>query len=165
MATATVAQAPARTTRAQIEEFLAEKRIAMVGLSRHPQDFTRLVMREFLNRGFEIIPVHPNAKLIAGLTCYPRVQDIRPPVKAALLVTRPEVTEAVVRDCEAAGITRVWMHRGGGVGAVSGEAVAFCRQHGMSVIAGECPMMFLNPAAFVHRVHRFVKKVVGRYPQ
>jgi uncharacterized protein len=164
MATATLPQAPARTTRAQIEEFLQQNRFALVGISRHPQDFTREVMREFIRLGYDVVPVRPESKVIAGRTCFARVQDARPPVTAALLMTRPEVTESVVRDCLEAGITRVWMHRGGGAGAVSGEAVAFCRQHGISVIAGECPMMFLNPG-FVHRVHGLVKKVMGKYPK
>lgn len=165
MATATLPKASPRATRAQIDEFLSQKRFAMVGLSRHPQDFTRDVMREFIRRDYEVVPVHPKTKVLAGRTCFERVQDIRPPVTAALLVTPPEATEQVVRDCLAAGITQVWMHRGGGAGAVSGEAVAFCRQHGISVIAGECPMMFLKPPAFIHRVHGFVKKVIGKYPK
>lgn len=164
MATATLPEAPTRNSRAQIDEFLSNKRLAIVGLSRHPEDFTRQVFREFLRVGFDVVPVHPDAKVIAGRSCYKRVQDIQPPVTQALLFTRPEVTENVVRDCAAAGLTRVWMHRGGGAGAVSGEAVAFCRQRGIGVIAGECPMMFLNPG-FVHRVHGFIKKVTGRYPK
>ena len=165
MATATVPQVPARTTRAQIDEFLAQKRIAMVGLSRHPQDFTRHILREFVRRGYEVIPVHPHTKVLAGHVCYEKVQDIKPPVAAALLVTRPEVSERVVRECAEAGIKQVWLHRGGGAGAVSGEAVAFCHQHGINVIAGECPLMFLDPPAFIHRVHGFVKKVMGSYPK
>jgi predicted CoA-binding protein len=164
MATATLTEAPARTTRAQIDEFLAQKRVAIVGLSRHPQDFSRHVLHEFQRLAYEVVPVHPLAKVIAGHSCYARVQDIRPPVTAVLLMTRPDVTERVVRDCAEAGVTHVWMHRGGGVGAVSGEAVAFCRQHGISVIAGECPMMFLAHG-FVHRVHGFIKKVTGKYPK
>jgi uncharacterized protein len=165
MATATFTEAPARTTRAQIDDFLSQKRFAMVGLSRHPRDFTRDVMREFVRRDYDIVPVHPTTKVLAGRPCYARLQEIQPPVTAALLFTRPEVTERVVRDCVEAGITQVWMHRGGGAGAVSGEAVAFCRQHGISVIAGECPLMFLTPPAFFHRVHGFVKKVMGQYPR
>jgi predicted CoA-binding protein len=166
MATATLPEAPVRkTTRAQIDKFLAERRIAIVGLSRHPQDFTRHILREFVKHGYDVVPVHPQSKVLAGRTCFARVQDIQPPVTAALLLTRPEVTEQVVRDCAVAKINHVWMHKGGGTGAVSNEAVAFCRQRGMNVVAGECPMMFLEPPEFVHRVHGFVKKVMGKYPK
>ena len=164
MAMATLSEAPARTTRAQIDDFLAQPRIAMVGLSRHPQDFTRHILREFVRRGYDVVPVHPDSKVLAGRHCFPRVQDIQPPAKAALLLTRPEITERVVRDCAEAGVTHVWMHKGGGTGAVSDEAVAFCRERGISVIAGECPLMFLSHG-FVHQVHGLVKRVMGKYPK
>jgi hypothetical protein len=51
------------------------------------------------------------------------------------------------------------MHRGTGHGAVSEEAVAFCRAHGIVVIAGECPYMFLPRAGFAHRLHGFLRRL------
>jgi len=50
---------------------------------------------------------------------FARVQDIKPLVDAAILMTSPSVTEAVVRDCAEAGIRLVWMYRAGGQGAIS----------------------------------------------
>jgi predicted CoA-binding protein len=93
------------------------------------------------------------------------VQDIQPPVEAALLMTSPEATETVVSDCAEAGIRRVWMYRAGGKGAVSAKAVAFCRERGMQLVPGQCPFMFLPDAAGVHRLHGFVRKIMGRYPR
>jgi hypothetical protein len=65
----------------------------------------------------------------------------------------------VVRDCAQAGVASVWLHRGAGRGAVSPEAVRFCREHGMSVVAGACPYMHLPRTAFVHRVHGFFHRL------
>ena len=48
-------------------------------------------------------------------------------------------------------------------GAVSSKAVEFCRAHGMHVVPGECPYMFLPKAGF-HRIHGFIRKITGRYP-
>lgn len=59
---------------------------------------------------------------------------------------------AVVQDCQAAGIRRVWLHRGGGEGSVSPEAVALARSAGMAVVDGACPFMFLG--GFPHNIHR-----------
>jgi uncharacterized protein len=86
-------------------------------------------------------------------------------VDAALLMTSPRVTETVVRDCAEAGVTRVWMYRAAGSGAVSDAAVQFCADHGISVIAGECPFMFFPGTAWFHRFHGFVKKIAGTYPR
>jgi uncharacterized protein len=148
-----------------VEAFLAQKRIAMVGASRNPKDFSIALFDELRRRGYDVIPVNPNAASIGEHGCFPRVQDIQPPVNAALLMTSPEVTESVVSDCAAAGIRRVWMYAAGGRGAASPKAVAFCREHGIEVIPGQCPFMFLSGTSGIHRLHGFVRKITGRYPR
>jgi len=147
-----------------IEDFLAQKRIAMVGVSREPKEFSGMLFKELSKRGYDMVPVNPATSEILGRTCYACVQDIQPPVDAAILMTSPAVTESVVRDCVEAGIRRVWMYRAGGRGAVSPAAVEFCRAHDMQVVPGECPFMFLPNAGF-HSVHTFIRKITFRYPR
>ena len=148
-----------------IEDFLAQKRIAMIGASRNPKDFSAVLFEELRKRGYDMVPVNPNATEVMGKPCFARVQEIRPPVDAALLMTTPEVTDTVVSDCAAAGIRRVWMYRAGGKGAVSPKAVAFCQEHGIQVVPGQCPFMFLPGAGGIHKFHGFVRKITGRYPK
>jgi predicted CoA-binding protein len=148
-----------------IEAFLAQKRIAMVGVSRNPKDFSVSLFDELCRRGYDMVPVNPNVLTVRGRGCFPRVQDIRPPVNAALLMTSPEVTETVVADCAAAGVKYVWMYRAGGKGAVSAKAIAFCRDRGINVVPGQCPFMFLPGSAGVHRVHGLFRKITGRFPR
>jgi predicted CoA-binding protein len=150
--------------RAQIDDFLSRKRIAVIGVSRNPADFSRSLFREFVLRGYDVVPVHPSAAEMEGKLCFTRLQNVAPPVEGALLLTAPEVTEQVVQDCAEAGITRVWMFRGGGRGAVSRQALAFCESKGMSVVAGECPFMFFPNNGLVHGLHAFIRKITGRYP-
>lgn len=147
-----------------IEDFLAQKRIAMVGISREPHSFSVALFEELIRRGYDVIPVNPSTPNVMGRRCFARVQDIQPPVEAALLMTSPAVTDTVVSDCAAAGIHRVWMYRAGGSGAVSPKAVAFCQDHGIQVVPGQCPFMFLPAAGTIHRLHGFVRKITGRYP-
>jgi predicted CoA-binding protein len=136
-----------------IAQFLGLKRIAVVGLSREGKDFTRALFRDLLARGYDAVPVNPAATEIEGHRCYPRVQDVLPPVEGALLLTPPEATEQLVRDCDEAGVRHLWMHRGAGRGAVSPAAVRLARSRGLTVVAGACPYMFLPQAGFVHRAH------------
>ena len=78
-----------------------------------------------------------------GDPCYPDVQSIPGGVDGVLIVTRPELTEDIVRDCSAAGVRRVWIHQSVvGKSSVSQAAVDYCRQHDITVIAGTCPMMY-----------------------
>jgi uncharacterized protein len=148
-----------------IEDFLAQKRIAMAGISRDPASDSAKLFEELCRRGYDVVPVNPNTAQVQGRRCFARMQDIQPPVEAVLLMTTPDVTETVVSDCAEAGIRRVWMYRGAGQGSVSATAVAFCHEQGMQVIPGQCPFMFLPGAAGVHRFHGFVRKIMGRYPQ
>ena len=148
-----------------IEDFLAQKRIAMAGISREPASFSVRLLAELCRRGYDVVPVNPNMAEVQGRRCFARVQDIQPPVEAALLMTSPKATETVVNDCAEAGIRRVWMFRATGKGAVSAKAVTFCRGRGIDVVPGECPFMFLPEAAGVHRFHGFLRKITGRYPR
>jgi uncharacterized protein len=148
-----------------IQDFLAQKRIAMVGISRDSASDSARLFEELCHRGYDVVPVNPNVAEVQGQRCFARVQDIQPPVEAALLMTKPEVTEKVAHDCAEAGVRRVWMYRGVGQGAVSPEAIAFCQEQGMQVVPGQCPYMFLPDAAGVHRFHGFIRKIMGRYPR
>lgn len=144
--------------RRTIEDFLSQKRLAVVGVSRNEKDFSRAVFREFDQRGYDLVPINPNAAELDGRRCYARVTEVDPPVQAALLLNSAELTEKVVEDCATAGVRRVWMHRGGGgAGAVSRKAIDFCNTRGIDVVAGECPLMFLADTHWFHRIHRFFR--------
>ncbi|MGC2371689.1 MAG: CoA-binding protein [Candidatus Sulfotelmatobacter sp.] len=108
------------------------------------------------------MPIQEKCK---GRECFARMQDIRPAVEAALLMTAPEVTEAVVNDCAEAHIRRVWMYQATGQGSVSSKAVEVCRKQSIDVVPGECPFMFLPDAAVYHRIHGFLCKITGSYPK
>ncbi len=148
-----------------IEDFLDQKRIAMVGLSREPRSFSMMLFEEFRHRGYDMVPVNPRASEIKGLRCFARIQDIQPPVEAVLLMTAPDATDAVITDCAEAGVRRVWMYRATGKGAVSSKAVAFCRENGIAVVEGECPFMFLPATGGIHRFHGLIRKITGHYPR
>lgn len=151
--------------RARIDAFLALKRIALVGASRDSAHFSRMVMRELLGHGIDVVPVHPDADRIEGRVAFPTLERVEPPVEGALVMTPAAASAAVVKACAAAGIARVWLHRGAGTGAVSAEAVQLAERLGLTLVAGRCPLMFLgeHPAA-VHRAHAGVLRLLGRYP-
>ncbi|HTS66424.1 MAG TPA: CoA-binding protein [Candidatus Acidoferrales bacterium] len=152
------------TPKHRIDDFLDQKRFAFVGLSRRPNDFSRALFREFIAKGWNPVPVNPEAVEIEGESCYAHVNDIQPPVDSALLMTSPQATALVAGECVSAGMKRVWFFRGPGSGPLNQQAVDACEAAGVSVIAGECPLMFLPHPVWIHRVHAFVKKIRGTYP-
>lgn len=49
-------------------------------------------------------------------------------------------------------------------GSESKNAIDLCVKNGINVIAGECIMMYAEPVKSIHSFHRWINKLVGRYP-
>lgn len=148
------------------EAFLANKRIAVTGVSRKPQGHgSNTVYKRLRDRGYEVFAVNPNADEVEGDTCYHDLEAIPNGVDAVVIGTRPELAEGTVRECAELGIKQIWMHRGPGPGSVSPTAAAYGRQQGMTVIDGGCPLMFGPTSDFVHTCMRGIFKLTGSVPR
>jgi predicted CoA-binding protein len=145
-----------------VDEFLAQQRFAVVGASDDPKNFGRTICRDLRDRGYDVVAVHPAADQVDGLPAFPRLDDVPGTLDGVIVMVPAERSTDVVRGCIARGVRRVWLFRGaGGAGSVSAEAVELCRQHGIEVIAGACPLMFLEPVGWFHRVHRAARRMNG----
>src|SRR5512143_2500003 len=137
--------------------FLANKRVAVTGVSRTPKTHgSNTVYKRLRERGYEVFAVNPNASEVEGDRSYKDLSSIPGGVEAVVIGTRPERAEATMRECAELGIKHVWMHRGPGAGSVSPAATAYGRQHGITVIDGGCPLMFAPTADVPHRLMRYV---------
>jgi uncharacterized protein len=152
--------------KAAAAEFLANKRVAVTGVSRNPRNHgSNVVYKRLRERGYEVFAVNPSADEVEGDPCYHDLKSIPEGVDAVVIATRPETAEATMRECAELGITRVWMHRGFGGGSVSKEAAEYGRQHGIRVIDGGCPLMFAPTADAGHRAMRWICTVTGNVPK
>lgn len=157
----------AHTLDMKVNDFLAQKRIAVAGVSRddsrHPS--ANLIYQRLKKTGHDVFAVNPHLQTFEGERCYPDLQSIPGGVDGVVIITRPEITERIVRDCCDAGVSRVWMHQSIAKGSsVSQDAVDYCRQHNISVIAGACPMMYGPGADFGHTCMRWFLKFTGGLP-
>jgi uncharacterized protein len=150
----------------RVQDFLAQRRIAVAGVSRSGQSAGNAIFQRLKGAGYEVVPVNPHAEEFEGVPCYPSLTAIPGGVDGAVLVTRPAVTEELVRQCPEAGISRVWMHQSfeKAGSSVSPAAVEFCRTHGIMVIDGACPMMYCQPD-LAHRCIRWFLARTGGLPQ
>jgi uncharacterized protein len=145
-------------------EFLANKRIAVTGVSRKPKDHgANTVFKRLRDRGYEVFAVNPNAEEVEGARSYPDLNSLPDGVDAVVIATAPHRAEATMRECDELGIKHVWMHRGPGAGSVSDAATAYGREHGITVIDGGCPLMFEPTADFGHKVMRVIYR--GHVPK
>ena len=147
------------------EDFLAQERIAVAGVSRDEKQAANIIYRKLRDSGYTVIPVNPAADELEGDRAYPSVSAIPERPDAVLIATHPDAAPDVARDCVDAGVPRVWMHRSFGTGSVSDEATAICRDAGVAVLDGGCPMMFLEPVDVAHKCIRWVLGVTGKLPE
>jgi len=148
------------TTKAIMDDFLAQKTFAIVGVSRDQKKFGTIVYRDLKKKGFDVIAVNPKMESIDGDPCYPNLASLPKPVGGIIVVVSPERTETVVKEAKEAGINHVWMQQGAG----SKAAIQFCEENGMNVVHGHCIMMFTDPTGF-HKFHRWVWKLIGKLPK
>lgn len=154
------------TMREAATAFLANRRIAVTGVSRNPQGHGgNAVYQRLRDRGYQVFAVNPNAGTVEGDTAYPDLAAIPGGVDAVVIATRPEQALATVEACAALGIEHVWMHRAFGQGSVSPEAAALGRQLGITVIDGGCPLMFDPTADGAHKCLRAVLSLTGNVPR
>jgi len=145
------------------EDFLAQKQIAVIGVSHTKDAAANFIYRKLKETGHRVFAVNPNAKTVEGDKCYPNLKAIRDGIDGVVVVTRPEVTEQIVRDCVGLKISRVWMHRSIG-NSVSDQAVKFCQKNNITIIPGGCPMMFCEPVDFPHKCLRWFFKMTSKLP-
>jgi predicted CoA-binding protein len=148
-------------SKSAVMDFVGQRSLAVVGVSRGGKKFGNTAYRELKAKGYHLVPVHPQAETLEGDRCAKNLASLPGPVGGVLVIVPPQQAEQVVQEAAAAGIKRVWLQQG----AESPAAIRLAESKGMSVVAGECILMFAEPAGFGHRAHRWVKGVFGGLPK
>ena len=146
------------------KDFLSQRRIAVAGVSRSPNEAANLIFRKLRESGHDVYPINPKTTEAEGVACYPDLASLPVLVDALVIVTPPSAAKVLVDQCATLGIRRVWMHRSLGGGSVSDDAVDACRRQGIHVIPGACPMMFCKPVDLGHKCMRWISKLSGQLP-
>jgi uncharacterized protein len=155
------------TLKERIDDFLAQRRIAVAGVSAKRDLPGNLIYRKLKGAGYQVAAIIPGADRFEGDPCYPDLAAIPGGVDGLVIATRPELTTKLVQQAVELGIQRVWLHESlihGGT-SVSPEAVALCREHSIRLIGGACPMMYVAPVDFGHRCMAWMMKMTGGMPK
>jgi predicted CoA-binding protein len=136
-----------------VQDFLAQKKIAVVGVSDRRDTGCNASYKRFKEAGYQVYAVNPRISTYDGSPCYPDLKSLPEKPDAVFILANPAVTEQIVRQCVDLGVKHVWMHcmlgtkpgMAAAMTSVSVEAVRICRENGISVIPGSCPNQFLKP--------------------
>jgi predicted CoA-binding protein len=146
--------------RETIDTFFSADAYAVIGVSQKRHKFGNQVFREMKQRGFTVYPVHPTHSEVEGEHCYASVSDLPNSVQSVVIVLQPADTEIVVAQCKWKGIQNIWLQPG----AESDGIIAYAREYNLNLVHDQCVLMFLEPVKSLHAVHRWVNRVVGKYP-
>jgi len=151
-----------------VQDFLSQKKIAVVGVSEARETGCNLNYKKFKDAGYTVYAINPKYDQFKGDPCYPDLASTPEKPDAVFILARPEVTDQIVQQCVDLGVMHVWMHcmmgtkpgLAGSMTSVSQDAVALCRENGIQVIPGSCPAQFLNPD-FAHKMMRGLWRLMG----
>ena len=151
-----------------VHDFLAQKKIAVVGVSDKRETGCNLGYHKFKEAGYTVYAVNPHQTTFEGSPCYPNLASIPEKPDAVFILANPKVTDQIVQECVDLGIKHVWMHcmmgtrpgAAAGMTSVSQDAVRRCRENGIAVIPGSCPNQFLKPEIY-HGMMRVMWRAVG----
>jgi len=151
-----------------VQDFLAQKKIAVVGVSDKRETGCNDSYKKFKENGYQVYAVNPRISTYKGEPCYADLKSIPEKVDAVFVLASPKVTEQIVQQCVDLGVRHVWMHcmmgtkpgLAAGMTSVSQSAVEMCKANGIAVIPGACPNQFLKPD-FGHAMMRGMWRLFG----
>jgi predicted CoA-binding protein len=143
-----------------VEDFLAQKKIAVVGVSRSKSKFGTTLYNELKKKGYTVFPVNPNTTMIESDVCYPDLHSLPEKADGVIFCVPPSQTENIIKDLKTAGINKVWFQ----LGSQSEKAEMFCQENNIDCVSNECVLMFAEPTAFFHKAHRWINGLIGKLP-
>jgi uncharacterized protein len=151
---------PLKASLNQIDEFLAEKNVAIVGISQAKQKFGNTIFAALQKAGYNLYPVHHQLKSFEGVDCYQQINSLPNHVNALIICTKPDHCMDLVKQAVDKNIQNIWLQQG----AQNDEAILSAQKNGANIIHRECILMFAKPVTSIHRFHRGINKFFGLYP-
>jgi len=110
------------------------KTIAVVGMSPKPERPSHYVAMYLIENGYEIIPVNPDHKEIAGITSYPSLLDIPTQVDVVDVFRRPEHALLIAEAAIEIGAKALWLQDG----VIHEKAADLAEKAGLLVVMNDC---------------------------
>lgn len=89
-------------------QFWRKRHLALFGFSRNPARVSRQVYDLLISNGYNIYPINPNASEIDSIKCYRSLDEIQQELEGAIIITNPEISLEVVKQCHQRGIKEFW---------------------------------------------------------
>ena len=119
----------------QIDQLLALKTWAIVGLSNNSDRAAYGVAKVLMEHGHNIIPVHPKAESVHGQKGYAKLAEIPVTIDVVDIFVNSELAGAVVDEAIAIKSKGVWLQ----LDVIDEQAVARANAAGLIAVMNRCP--------------------------
>ena len=117
-----------------IDQIFKMKTVAVVGMSPKPERPSHYVGMYLKEQGYDIIPVNPGHKEIAGMISYPSLLDIPVKVDVVDVFRRPEHAVPISEAAVEIGAKALWLQDG----VINQEATKLAEDAGLLVVMNDC---------------------------
>jgi predicted CoA-binding protein len=119
----------------QIDQLLALKTWAIVGLSNNPDRAAFGVAKLLIEKGHTIIPIHPKAEQVHGQTGYAKLSQVPVKIDVVDIFVNSELAGAVVNEAIEIGAQGVWLQ----LDVIDEGAIARAKDAGLLAVMNRCP--------------------------
>jgi predicted CoA-binding protein len=125
----------AATMNDSIDKLLALKIWAVVGLSNNSERAAFGVAKLLIEKGHQVIPVHPKAETVHGQKGYEKLSDIPFPIDVVDIFVNSDLAGEVVDSAIAINAKGVWLQ----LDVIDQSAVARAENAGLLAVMNRCP--------------------------
>ncbi len=143
-----------------IQEFLANKKLAVIGVSRNNKKWGNEMLRLFIKNNYEVYPVSNNAEQAEGIQCFKNAGELPSDVRNLIISIPKPATQKLLESIEKDRFDIIWFV----YGSQNKEILDLAIQKNIRVIYGYCPMMFLNRTG-LHKFHYIIKRAFSKTEQ
>ncbi len=143
--------------RSHYETFFDHDRFAVVGHG--AKAFPKLTYRGLKAMGKTVFAVDPSADEVEGDRCYHDLEELPDAVNAVVIEVPKDETAHWVGRAADAGVKDVWVH----MQRDTPEALEVARERGVDLRTGTCAVMYVTPGTTYHSIHKWLRKLSGKY--
>jgi predicted CoA-binding protein len=150
-----------KTNKQKIEDFLNSKKIALAGVSRNKKKFGYISFKSLIEKGYNILPINPDANEIDGKKCFKSITDLPSDVESVIIMTPKDNTDEVLIEAINKGIKNIWVQQM----SDTKNTIGIAEEYQKEIVTGKCIFMFAEPITGVHKFHRTLVKIFGGLPR
>ncbi len=140
----------------QIEKFLADRKVAVVGASANKDKLGNSVIKELSNKGYTVYPVNPKGGEILGHKVYTSIAELPDDVNSIYILLNKSKVQELVNTCIKYNKRNIWVFQK--------MQIELAEPSLFNLICGHCIIMYINPSG-MHNVHKFFLKLFNKYPK